>query len=218
VIIPLFLDTGDGRHFPGAARTAIADVCAATEPEVRALLPALADTVELAAQTGPSVLPHTGERGSAVSPGRIDWVVDPSRAGGIAAIARSQLRATLFHELHHLARGWVRFGGPVHTSFMDGIVSEGLATAFERDFGGRNAPWGDVPSDVAAWVAELLALPVSAPYHHWMFRHPDGRQWIGYRAGTYIADRAIAASGQSAAELVCVPTAEVLSLAGIAGS
>jgi hypothetical protein len=48
-----------------------------------------------------------------------------------------------------------------------------------------------------------------------MFQHPDGRRWIGYRAGTYIADRAIAASSRSAAELVQTPTGEILSLAGI---
>jgi uncharacterized protein YjaZ len=99
---------------------------------------------------------------------------------------------------------------------MDGVVSEGLATAFERDFGGRRPPWGDPPDEVAAWIAELRLLPASAPYHHWMFRHPDGRQWIGYRAGTWIADRAIAASGRSAAELACAPAGEVLALAGVA--
>ncbi|HEU4991794.1 MAG TPA: DUF2268 domain-containing putative Zn-dependent protease [Luteimonas sp.] len=149
-----------------------------------------------------------------MGPRRIDWVVDPSLHGGIAAIARAQLRATLFHELHHLARGWVRFGGAPPRSFMDGVVSEGLATAFERDAGGRNPPWGDPPRDAAAWVAELIALHATAPYHHWMYRHPDGRQWIGYRAGTYIADRAIAASGRSAAQLVRTPATEVLALAG----
>jgi hypothetical protein len=215
MIIPLFLDTDDARHFPRAARDAIFETCAATEPEVRALLPSLPPTIELAARTGTWVLPQTGERGSAANPVRIDWVVDPSAHGGIAAIARAQLRATLFHELHHLARGWVKFGGTAPKSFMDGVVGEGLATAFERDFGGRQPPWGDPPDDVAAWVAELMALPVSAPYHPWMHRHPDGRQWIGYRAGTHIADRAIAASGRSAAELVRAPTAEVLALAGI---
>jgi hypothetical protein len=216
MITVLFLDTDDGRHFPRDARDAILEACAGTEPEVRALLPSLPATIELAAQAGASALPQTGERGCAVSPRRIDWIVDPSAHGGIAAIARAQLRATLFHELHHLARGWVRSGGAAPASFMDGVVSEGLATAFERDFGGRRPPWGDPPDEVAAWIAELMLLPASAPYHHWMFRHPDGRQWIGYRAGTWIADRAIAASGRSAAELACAPAGEVLALAGVA--
>ena len=86
MIIPLFLDTDDARHFPRAARDAIFETCAATEPEVRALLPSLPPTIELAARTGTWVLPQTGERGSAANPVRIDWVVDPSAHGGIAAI------------------------------------------------------------------------------------------------------------------------------------
>jgi uncharacterized protein YjaZ len=49
-----------------------------------------------------------------------------------------------------------------------------------------------------------------------MFQHPDGRRWIGYRAGTLIVDRAIAASGASSAALVRVPTADILALAGFA--
>src|SRR5207249_1562042 len=110
---------------------------------------------------------------------------------------------------------WLANGGQPRTSFMDGVVSEGLATAFERDFGGRRPPWGEYPEDVRQWVSELLDLPSSAPYHQWMFQHPDGRRWIGYRAGTYIADRAIAASGRSAAELVLVATDEILRNAGV---
>lgn len=214
MILPLFLDTDDRRLFSHEARAAVREVCDATEPEVRALLPALSETIELAVQTGTFVIPETGELGMAAAPGRVNWTVDPSRPGGVAATARAQLRFTLFHELHHLVRGWVINGQP-RISFMDGVVSEGLATAFERDSGGRQPPWGEYPEDVRSWVAELLALPLSASYHHWMFQHPDGRRWIGYRAGTYIADQAIAASDRSAAELVLTPTDEILKIAGV---
>ena len=100
---------------------------------------------------------------------------------------------------------------------MDVVVSEGMATAFERDFAGASPPWGDYPDDISTWVDELIALPMSAfgSYAKWMFKHPDGRRWIGYRAGTYIVDQAMAASGLSSAELVLTGTAEVLQLAGI---
>lgn len=215
MILPLFLDTDDQRLFPRDARAAIRKVCDATEPEVRALLPTLPATIELAAQTGSFVIPETGEAGSAATPVRVNWTVDPSRPGGVAAVAQAQLRFTLFHEFHHLARGWVVRGGAPQTSFMDGVVSEGLATAFERDAGGRLPPWAQYSQEASAWVAELLELPLTAPYKQWMFRHPDGRRWIGYRAGTFIADQAIAASRASAAELVQVPTDEILRLAGI---
>jgi hypothetical protein len=211
----LFLDTDDRRFFSLEARRVIHEVCEATEHEVRALLPGLPEVIELAAQTGTFVIPETGELGTAWSPRRVNWTVDPTRTGGVAAIARTELRATLFHELHHLARGWTVRGGTPRAHFVDGVISEGLATAFERDFGGRRPPWGDYPPEAAAWVTELLALPLAASYQQWMFQHPDGRRWIGYRAGTYLADRAIAASGRSAAQLARTSAREILQLSGL---
>jgi hypothetical protein len=93
-----------------------------------------------------------------------------------AGVAERELRFTLFHELHHQARGWVMRGGARRTTFMDGPVCEGLASAFERDAAGRRAPWAEYPPDVEAWVHELMALPRTARYAKWMFRHPDGRR------------------------------------------
>ena len=209
----LFLDTEDRRHFPRAARAAIRASCDAAEPEIRALLPGLPGRIELCAETGRNVLAETGELGTAATPGRITWIVDPDRPGGIPVIARSQLRSTLFHEFHHLARGWVKSGGRRWPRMIDAVVCEGLASAFERDFGGRVPPWTRYPDDVADWVDELSTLPPGAPYHPWMFRHPDGREWIGYKAGTFIADRAIAASGRNAAELATTPTDDILRMA-----
>lgn len=216
MILPLFLDMIDQRLFPEEARVAIQQICDATEPEVRVLLPTLESTIALEVFVGASVIPETGEVGAAVAPDRVSWTADARRTEGVAGIAQAQLRFTLFHELHHCARGWVKNGGKPRTSFMDGVVSEGLATAFERDAAGRVPPWGEYPRDVRAWVAELLDLPLAAPYGEWMFRYSDGRRWIGYRAGTYIADQAIAASGQSAAQLFHVPTYDILKMAGFA--
>jgi hypothetical protein len=60
MIVPLFLDTDDRQHFPEEARAAVREVCVATEPEVRALIPALTETIELAVQTGTFVILETG--------------------------------------------------------------------------------------------------------------------------------------------------------------
>jgi Predicted Zn-dependent protease (DUF2268) len=215
MIVYLFLDTESCQFFPKADRQTIQTVCDRAEPEIRHVLPRLPDTLELAAQTGTFVIPETGEVGSAVAPFRINWVVDPSRLGGIAAIAQSSLKPTLYHECHHLVR-FARLRRPeVAPTLMDRVVGEGLATAFERDFSGRRPPWGDYPTDVSAWVEELMKVSESESIIRWMFWHPDGRRWIGYRAGTYIADRAISASGRSAAELVLTPYEEILEMARI---
>ena len=122
---------------------------------------------------------------------------------------KSQLRPTLFHEWHHLVRTQT---GPV-VSLMDHVIAEGMATVFERDFAGAPAPWGEYPADVSTWVKELMALPPNAQREHWMSRHPDGRRWIGYKAGAYLVDRAVNASGKSVAELVSVRAEDVIRLA-----
>ena len=69
-------------------------------------------------------------------------------------IVETQLRATLFHEFHHL----VRDANVPSRSLMDRAVTEGMATAFERDFAGADAPWGKYPDNVSDWVAELWHL------------------------------------------------------------
>jgi hypothetical protein len=215
MVIYLFLDTEDYKFFPEQARQAIHDVCDRAEREIRTVLPKLPRTIEVAAQTGSFVIPETGEVGSAVAPARVNWTVDPSRPGGIAAIAQSSLRHTLYHECHHLVR-FARLRNPeAAPTLMDRVISEGLATAFERNFSGRRPPWGDYTEDVLVWVVELLKVPESERWDQWMYQHPDGRRWIGYRAGTYIADRAILESGRSAAELVLTPNEEILKMARI---
>jgi hypothetical protein len=94
------------------------------------------------------------------------------------------------------------------------VVSEGLATAFERDVGKVDPPWGRAPPEVMEWTREVLRQPDQADRTTWLRRHPDGRRWIGMRVGTFLVDRATRASGTSAAALVGTPTAEILRLAG----
>jgi hypothetical protein len=93
------------------------------------------------------------------------------------------------------------------------VVSEGLATVFERDFAGTPTPWGAYPEDVATWVAEIVALPANARRDHWMVRPPDGRRWIGFKVGAYLVDRVIKVSGRSAADLVSTSTEEIVRIA-----
>ena len=125
------------------------------------------------------------------------------------ATAERELRATLLHEFHHLVRGCC--GDAQFTSFMDHVITEGMATVFERDVAGVDPPWGKYPDEVADWVTELMALPTYPPRGQWMSRHPDGRRWIGFKVGTYLVDQAIRASGKSAAELASTPTDEIRS-------
>jgi uncharacterized protein YjaZ len=176
---------------------------------VRRFLPALSDHIVLRVEAGHKVINETGETGSVFAPNVVYWTVDPRRSGGVMKIVEAQLRPTLFHEFHHLVRGTTINA----SSLMDRVITEGMATVFERDLAGAPVPWGDYPADVSRWVDELLALSPDARVDDWMFRHPDGRRWIGFKAGTYLVDRAARISGRSAAELVSTPTEEVIRIA-----
>jgi hypothetical protein len=196
----------------------IREIAEQADRDIRARLPELGDvTVHVKAAQRPfDVIPETGDGGKSTAPGHVDWAVDPKRPGGVVAVAKARLRPTLFHEFHHQVRGWVISDSAnlLADTIMNAPVSEGLATAFERDESGVTPPWAEYPENVSDWVREMMADFTPATYAQWMFFHPDGRRLIGYRAGTYLADRAMAASGFSAAGLVRVPAREVMKMAG----
>ncbi len=199
----------DGYSSPPAERRAIEVIAHAAVRDARPLLPDLPPDVIVRVSPGTQVMPETGQTATFAPPNVVYWTVDPASHGGVTAIAERQLRSTLLHELHHLVRAQTNDT----QDLMDSVIAEGLATAFERDHGNAPTPWGDYPEDVGAWVEELLALPPDAPRDPWMSRHPDGRRWIGYMAGTYLVDQAMRASGQSAAGLVATSTADIIEMA-----
>src|SRR5206468_11826476 len=100
-------------------------VAARTVPEVRRLLPDLPPSIVIKVQSSRDVIPETGENASNVEPNVVVWQVDATRS--VIAIARRELRATLFHELHHLVRRAVI----PNTRLRDNVIREGLGTAFE---------------------------------------------------------------------------------------
>jgi uncharacterized protein YjaZ len=198
-----------GHAFSGGERQTIRDIAERAVVDARRHLPTLPRHLRLTVQAGSDVIPETGETGGIGLPDAVYWTVDPAHEGGVIGVANAQLRATLLHEWYHLVREAKR---PTE-SLVDRAISEGLATAFERDVGGRATPWGAYPADVDAWTAEFLALPGDAPIGDWMHRHPDGRRWIGYKVGTCLADRARRTSGLSLTELATVRTNQIVAWA-----
>jgi uncharacterized protein YjaZ len=195
--------------FTSAEKRLIENIAENTLPEIRRLLPGVPAHIELTVRPGTNVSPETGEGGDAMPPNGLMFTVDPTRPGGVTAITKAWLRSFLFHDIHHLVR--YPFENP--ESLIEHAVTEGMATAFERDFAGTVPPMGLYPDNVAEWAAELLALPGNSSRKDWMFNHPDGRRWIGYKVGTYWVDQARAKTGKSAADLVATPTNEILQFA-----
>jgi uncharacterized protein YjaZ len=204
-----FFETED-QSFSWGERFTIEALVTTTVDEVRAQLPHVPDelVVRVQASEADAVL-ENGQDAEVDPPDGVIWMVNPHHALGASRIAKEQLRATLFHQLNHL----VRMAEIPTASMLDRAVSEGLAITFERDYAAVSKPWGWYPSNVAAWVDELGRVPDSALSKDWMYRHPDGREWVAQKAGTYLIDRAIRNSGRSSIELVAVPTKQILALA-----
>lgn len=200
-----------GYDFSRRERAAIQRIADRAARDVRPLLPGLPTDLRITVQAGDRVIPETGETGTIGLPGAVYWTVDPSHTGGVLAVVTAQLRGTLFHEWYHLVRQ-ARFSPQ---TLAERAVNEGLATAFERDFGGAPTPWGAYPPEVGDWTHELLTAGPTAPSQAWMHKHPDGRRWVAYKVGTYIADRAVRESGRSLAQLAAEPTERILALAKI---
>jgi uncharacterized protein YjaZ len=197
--------------FSAAEQRRIEEIASATVREVQQLLPGLPERIQLTVRPGSDVIKETGETAEAMPPDAIMWTVDPQRKGGVEAVTQKWLRATLFHELHHLARA----ASQPRTTLVDQALYEGLATVFERDAAKEEVPWGAYPANVAQWAEELTRLPSDSSVRDWLYAHPDGRRWIGIKVGAYWVDNAVNKSGRSIRDLTTASTEEVLALAGI---
>ena len=166
--------------FSARERRLIEDIAQSTFAELRSVLADVPANIQLTVRPGADVIEETGETGSAMTPDGIMWTIDPQRLGGVEAVARKWLRASLFHEVHHLVRAASQ---PANT-LIERALQEGMATVFERDFAGADAPWGKYPENVGQWADELRQLPPDASIQQWLYTHPDGRRWIGIKVGS----------------------------------
>ncbi len=100
------------------------------------------------------------------------------------SVDKEQIRASIAHELHHMAR-WQNVG--YGETLGGAILSEGIATYYEKLISGWTPPWSNI---------ELTKLMVQAAqkewdnntYNHndWFFEGKLGR-WVGYSIGYKIA-------------------------------
>lgn len=200
-----------GYSFSWWERRTIRRVAEEAGADARRVLPGLPGTLVLKVRAGGNVIPETGEASSALSPNVIWWDVDPRHQGSVRATAERELRASLFHAFHHL----VRNNAGHRRGFREGIVGEGMAIAFERDFAKVTRPWGQYSAVDEGRVAEILAMPDDAVWGAWLKADRRGRRWAGQRAGTLIVDRAASATRLSPAQMVTMPTEDVIASAGL---
>lgn len=203
--------TVDGHEFSLWQRACISWIAEAAEREVRSRLPQLPESLLLRVQAGQpfEVDEHTGDNTAVLGPNAIMWTVDPRHMGSVVGVALRELRVSLFHEWHHM----VRDSALAQTNMLDRAVREGLALAFERDCAHSLNPRARYDRSAAQWIDELREAPDDISMDEWMERYAQGRRYVVARAGTYLVDRALQASGKSASQLATTPTAAIVALA-----
>ena len=215
--LTIVFEDGEETGFSDDEKQLITDLISDAEEEVRALLPTLPDVIEVTAMAiDRNVDIVGGVTGRANAPGKVQVELSSVFRGGISAAAHSALSSTIFHEFHHLDRGWTIQGNKFGAGIPIAAVNEGLASVFAEKYTGVyfEAAYS-YPEDAAEWLQEILALPVDADYSTWMMgEHPDGRNSIGYRVGRYIVHKAIVNSGKNILELSSLTPEEILGLVG----
>ena len=215
--LSIVFEDGEATGFSDDEKQLITTLISDAEEEVRALLPTLPDVIEVTAMViDRNVDIVGGVTGRANAPGKVQVELSSIFPGGISAAAKSALSSTIFHEFHHLDRGWTIQGNKFGAGIPIAAVNEGLASVFAEEYTGVYFEVAySYPEDAADWLQEILALPVNADYSTWMMgEHPDGRNSIGYRVGRYIVHQATANSGKNILELSSLAPKEILGLVG----
>jgi hypothetical protein len=194
----------------------ITDIIEGSEEKVRALLPALPQNINVTVTFVEENFNYWGTsmglNGRADAPGIVVIDISTRCPGGISAAVNKNLSRLVFHEFHHLARGWTMKGNKFGPGVPVAAVNEGLAVVFSELYADGTFEKLAKPENGAQWLKEILALPINANYGQWMTQHPDGRFTIGYRTGMYVVNQAIAFSGKNIFELSTLSPDEILKL------
>jgi hypothetical protein len=208
----------DSLQFTESQKVFIREVIIHSEKEVRNLLPNLPDSIKVIVENVDWNLDIVGGvtgRTETNSPPLVRIQISNKYQGGIVVAANSALKSTIFHEFHHLSRGWAIQDNKFGPGISNAMVNEGLAVAFTEIYTGNIIDVNSYPEEADKWVEEILALPLDASYAQWvMGEHPDGRTYIGYRTGNFLARRAMNISGKSILELSNLMPNEIIKLAG----
>ena len=147
--------------------------------------------------------------------GKIIMEISTVYPGGPVAAAKKTTEAFIFHEFHHLSRGWSIQENEYEPGIAIAAVNEGLAVVFAEEYTGVTHDVNSSPEEVDDWVHEILALPSDADYSTWVSGyHPDGRSFIGYRTGNYLIRSAMEKSDKDILELSELNPEEIIELAG----
>ncbi|MGP3918167.1 DUF2268 domain-containing protein [Nonomuraea sp. 10N515B] len=230
------VDADDPRYLPAVRRMIEADVLGQVRRELERASDALreakqADSLQVMFVLGNPDDEHLmnitgGYYGMGGSPGWLYLLAWPSEEviGRIAHCA--------VHEFHHNVRFTNVEWNPVTVTVGEHVVAEGLAEAFVRELSGPEAmgPWSSMVTGEAfdrAYELIMADFDLEGMRHTSAYvlgdtavrnfgQEPRGiPDMAGYAVGLRLVDRALAATGLTAAEATLLPAAELMRRGGI---
>ena len=208
----------DSLTFTESQKVFIREVISNTEEEVRKLLPNLPDSIQVIVGNvdwNLDLVNGVTGRTETNSPPLVLVQISHNYKGGVIDSVYQGIKSTIFHEFHHLSRGWAIQDNKFSYGIPNAMVNEGLAVVFTEVYTGNINEVNAFTDEADNWVKEILALPLDASYSDWvMGEHPDGRTYIGYRTGNFLVRRAMNNSGKNILELSNLMPNEIIKLAG----
>ena len=208
----------DSLKFTEPQKNFIREVISSSEEEVRNLLPKLPDSIKVivaAVDWDLDIVSGVTGRTETNSPPLVLVQISHNYQAGVIDSVYQGIKSTIFHELHHLSRGWAIQDNKFSYGIPNAMVNEGLAVAFTEIYTGNINEVNAYTNKADNWVKEILALPLDASYSDWvMGEHPDGRTYIGYRTGNFLVRRAMNNSGKNILEISNLMPDEIIKLAG----
>jgi uncharacterized protein YjaZ len=177
------------------------------------LLPDIPDQLTFVLQTNDwECIPEFGHGGNIHSSRLILLSLDPEMPYSEEQLLLNT-EATVVHELNHSARYEL---GIQHKKFIEACILEGIACVFEREYSKLGSPlWAKYDTEVIKdWFNEVNK-DILSNWDDYMFLHPDGRRWIGYKVGTWIVDNAMKNSKKTIESITKLECSEIIELANI---
>ncbi len=208
----------DSLKFTEPQKVFISKVISDSEIEVRKLLPNLPDSIKViveAVDWNLNIVNGVTGRAETNSPPLVLVQISHHYKGGVIDSTYQGIKSTIFHEFHHLSRGWAIQDNKFSYGIPNAMVNEGLAVVFTEIYTGNKNEVESYTDEADNWVKEILALPLDANYSEWMMgEHPDGRTYIGYRTGNFLTRKAMTKSGKTILDLSELMPNEIIKLAG----
>ena len=203
--------------FTNNQKVLIDSIIVGSEKKIRSLLPTLPKDIKVTVSiTNENVDQIGGVNGRTERNSPAEVVVEISKVfpGGITNAIERTLTALIFHEFHHLSRGWAIYDNKYDQGISIATINEGLAVVFSETYTGVKLSGNGYSNVTKKWVEEIISLPKNANYGTWMFQHPDGRTAIGYRTGNFVVRQAMRNSGKDILEISKLSPSNILTIAG----